>query len=319
MNIKKWLKSQAAAIIMASSNVEKNSFTQEKKTIDDDVKHEKKQQSLDLLSSLQNNVVTQEVKDLRWRMYKVLKASEKISVSNITYDKDDNLTGYSTSKIKSGLDKIKLDSFDRYPLEMVYMNDEQTINSVDVLDNKHIGLLDDKIFNEKEESFTIGEIHGENLAHTRPERQLTIERKYYPKFFIENYTKKLNVRFIDNQTRLLEFYISKYPDEMNPATGMLVKQLVKIINGTLPIDKSDFIQIDNVEFVSNKTIGTSDYLQYRYNDITFDKLIEFDGNYIIKYIANVEINGADILAEYIQEELDMKYENKEIKKRNIAL
>ena len=44
--------------------------------------------------------------------------------------------------------------------------------------------------------------------------------------------------------------------------------------------------------------------------MSFDKIIEYNGNYVIKFKATPIINGEDILTKYKQDELELKYQNK---------
>jgi hypothetical protein len=322
-NLKKWLRNQATAIAISVSNIEKNSLTQEKKSVSDDIKRENKKTSYDLLNALKNNVVTQEVKDLRWRTYKVFQASKNLKVTNVNItDDDEGIHGlkaeYDLIKIdlSKPLKKIKIDTFDSYPLEMVVNNDEQTISSD--LDTSLIKILDEPIVNKKDESTTIGEVKVDDLVNSlRPERQININRQYYPKIFIENFTKRVNIRIIDNDKRMIEFYISKYLDDNNPTSGILINQLKKIIQGNLTADKSNFINFDELEFITSNTIGAEDFLYYCYNNIVFDKIVEFDGNYVVKYIADIKTSGENLLEKYVEDALEEKYENKVSKKVTI--
>ena len=77
--------------------------------------------------------------------------------------------------------------------------------------------------------------------------------------------------------------------------------------------QANMLDIKNVSFVTYKTIGASDYLEYEYKITSFDKIIEFNGNYVIKFIADITIDGKDILEEHRVESLDKKYANKEKK------
>ena len=68
--------------------------------------------------------------------------------------------------------------------------------------------------------------------------------------------------------------------------------------------------LKGVEFITYNTLGVSDFLEYQYEIESFDKIIEFKGCYVIKFIANVKINGRDIMDEHRVDELDKKYEQK---------
>ena len=55
-------------------------------------------------------------------------------------------------------------------------------------------------------------------------------------------------------------------------------------------------------------------MEYHYKVNGFDKLVEFDGNYIIKFKSEVILNGEYLLEKYRMKDLDAKYKNKERKK-----
>ena len=69
------------------------------------------------------------------------------------------------------------------------------------------------------------------------------------------------------------------------------------------------LEINLVNFITNKTIGVPDNLEYSYQISEFDKIIEFNGNYVIKFKANVVVNGENILLKYKQDVLEHKYKN----------
>ena len=70
------------------------------------------------------------------------------------------------------------------------------------------------------------------------------------------------------------------------------------------------LNIKGVEFVTYKSLGVSDFLEFKYEIESFDKIIEFNGFYVIKFIANVVIDGEDITEIHRVEELDKKYNEK---------
>jgi hypothetical protein len=78
---------------------------------------------------------------------------------------------------------------------------------------------------------------------------------------------------------------------------------------------SNFLEIDKLSFITNKTIGSDNNLLYEYKDIKFDKIITFNGFYVVKYIGEISTDGFNILDKFKEEELDKKYENKERRKQ----
>jgi hypothetical protein len=128
------------------------------------------------------------------------------------------------------------------------------------------------------------------------------------RFYLESFTKKLNVRNISETEKLLEFYVSIYPDVDNRTSRLFLSELKKIIENKNR--KSDIIDVKEVGFITYKCIGVNDFLEYKYEVTSFDKIIEYNGSYVIKFIAKPIINGEDILTKYKQSELELKYNNK---------
>ena len=219
---------------------------------------------------------------------------------------------------KKGLNKIKLDPYDVYPLEMVVDNTPVASSGNEAMDNSFISVYDDvqKNFNEDGEliSATHGVIKGDDYyATNKADLPIKIGRMFIPKFEIENFTKKLNVRKVNDEgIRLLEFYISMYPDVEDRKTRLLISDIKKAINNPVSVT---FLEIKEVGFITYKTLGVEDFYEYQYDIIELDKIIEFNGHYVIKYLAKVSVDAKDILDEHRVTELDEKYDKKE--KKNV--
>ena len=301
MSIKKWFKNQIAAISIAFSNVEKSVLNQDGKTIVDNSAQEKNVNQGTLAEALKRGEVTKEVRDLRWRTYKVIREAAKVSLTPSHVDEHGNQF-YSVKKNDTtftSFRNIKVDSVDTYDLEMIFYNPESTLGMVDRLE---IMGDEDTISADKYSTTNKGEM------------PLFIGREYLQRFDIERYTKKLVIRKIDEETKLLEFYVSKYGYEGNPTSMQFVKELRKLMDGTLT--KKDFLDIKEVGFVTNNTLGSIDLLLYQYEVTKFDKIIEYDGNYVLKFVATVLINGEDTLKDFVEKDLDEKYDTKAFKNNN---
>jgi hypothetical protein len=297
MSIQKWFKNKITALSIAFSNVEKNLLNQDGKNLGEDIKQTRRHLQGTLVDSLLHGEVTQEVKNLRWRTYKILKETQSADIIFNGVD-ENGLPIYTIVKknAKKGLAKIKIDSFDDYKLELVVDNSEISNSVTEAIND----LLKDGI---------IGGV--EYFATNKGDNPIKIKRIAMPRFCIERYTKKLNVRKINKKKKLLEFYISKYTNEYNVNANLFLKEINKVIkNGSHGIS---FLELDEVSFISNNTAGTNDFLYYSYGNLSFDKIIEFNGHYVIKFFADVNNDGDDILLEYIEPELDKKYKNKESK------
>jgi hypothetical protein len=322
--VKNWVKKKAAIVSLALANVEKNAFSQTGESLSSDVNQERRHTQGQLADSLVHGEVTQEVIDLRWRTYKVLKETEGV-VAEITGYDDDGMPIVKTRKKdkKVGLDKIKIDPTDPYPLEIVVDNTEITLSISESINNVFINtnempkiesetFIDEKLSTKKEEIALHGGIaSNEFFASHKTDKPITINRLFFPKFYIENFTKKLNVRTIDDKNKMLEFYVSIYPDEYNKNSNLFLKEIKKAIENPIT---SNMLEIKDVGFISYKTIGVDDFLEYKYEINSFDKIVEFNGYYVIKFLASVVIDGDDVLEKHRVAELDKKYENKERKK-----
>jgi hypothetical protein len=310
--IKNWFTKQIARLMISTANVEKNAFGQSGETLESDTaKYQRHTQGM-LADSLVNGEITQEVLNLKWRTYKILKATNGVKSTIIGYDEDGMPIVKTTKKNnKLGLKKIKVDNYDDYKLEMVLDNTEIALSTSDSMGNENLSILDSVLENYDDDGNLVSVSHAtinanELMATEKGERPIKITRQNPPNFFIENLTKKMNVRKINRKERLLEFYVSKYPDEYNRTSRLFLSSIKKVVDGNY----QTFLELDEIEFITYKTIGVEDFLLFKYNNITFDKIVEFNGFHVIKFKCDVVINGQDILEEHKVEELDNKYKQK---------
>ena len=325
--MKDWASRKMAMISLAMANVEKNSLGQSAEPLSTDTAKFQRHTQGQLADSLINGVVTQEVMDLRWRTYKIMRETEGVTAEITGYD-DDGMPIVKVSKRnkKAGLKKIKMDEFDNYPLEMVIDNSELVLGGNQAMDNDNISILDEVIINETigpkddegepgkiEWSATHGTITGvDYYATNKAERPIVIIREELPQFMIENFTKKLNVRTINEEQKLLEFYVSKYPDEYNRTSRLFISEIKKLMETPR---NTTTLEIKGVNFITYKSMGVDDFLEFEFEITSFDKIIEYNGFYVIKFIAKVKVDGEDMLEKHRRTDLDKKYENKE-KKNN---
>jgi len=310
-----WLSRQIGSLMLATAKVEQNALSQEGQSLGTEASKFQRHSQGTLADDLVNGVITQEVKDLRWRMYKVLEASAKVS-AKVVGDLDSGeyeIETYISEGTDVILSKVKLDSTDDYKLEMVVDGEairkgrEEALNT-DVVDT---GLAEEEFIDEDGNTRkTLGVISNEHNEYHDIEYPIKVDREDTPKFYIEKYTKKLNVRVIDETHRLVEFYISKYPSEYNRNTYLLVSELKRAMVNPR---STNILYIDNIGFVSYKTIGVNDFRVFEYKVIEFDKVVEFDGYFVIKFKCEVTTNGEYLLEKYRELDLDNKYEKKERK------
>ena len=311
--IKRWFANKMATLSLAMANVEKNALGQMGESLSTDISKFQRHTQGQLADSLINGEITQEVMDLRWRTYKIIRETEGVTAEIVGYD-ENGMPIVKTKKrnIKAGLKKVKLDTFDDYPLEMVIDNSEIVLGGNEAMDNDNISILDEVMLNYDDNGNVVSGSHGnigsvEYFASNKAEKPIMIIRNQIPKFRIETYTKKLNVRKINETERLLEFYVSKYPDEYNRTSRLFLSDLKKAM---VEPEKSTIIEFTGVNFITYKSMGANDFLEFEYEIISYDKIIEYNGYYVIKFIAKVKTDGRDILDEHRMIELDKKYETK---------
>lgn len=314
MGLGKWLKKQIAMMSLAMVNVEKNAFGQGGEQLGQSVNQVQRLKQGMLSDALTRGEITQEVKELRWRMYKVVKATAGVTAVITGYDED----GYPIVEVKGKskkryLKNVIVDGEDDYKTIMVVDNSEVMLGTSDGSDVEALEGVDGTTEEDKDgdKTRTIGEISFDDyMSNIKSERPINIIRDIRPKFDIETYTKKLIVREISKTERLLEFYVSMYPDEYNRKSRFFLSELKKAKNNPRA---SDSLDIKGVNYITVNTMGTSDYELYEYEITSFDKMIEFDGHYVIKFKANVTINGDNIIDKFREIDLDERYKNKERK------
>lgn len=326
MDIKDYLKRKMAILSLAMARVEKASLNQTSDALGTEDALTQTMNHGSMVDALLKGEMTTEVKDLRWRMYKVLKASSKLKSEIVGYDEDGLPITKTSAHEKQILSNIKVDPYDDYEIELVLENEEIAKSTHEEFSNEKLKVLKenevsdyekindkfDLVGSEQHSGTTLGEISFDDMvSKMKGERKIQIHRELRPKFEIEQHTKKLVVRNIDDETKLLEFYISKYPDLYDKKTKFMVSEIKRAMSNPR---RSDMLDIKTVGFITNKAIGCDDGMEYIYEIVNFDKIVEFNGHYVLKFVAKPVINGKFIFEKYKQEDLELRYKNKEAKK-----
>lgn len=283
----KWLKKQMLALSLAMSNVEKNAITQTADSLADGVQSIMDVNEGRLSNDMMKGKITKQVHQMRWRMYKVLFHSQMKRIEDITDG------------------KVKMSNVDL----------SKALRGLDLPDN-----LGDvrMVINNREESLSMSDMVGVKDKLTKPEmdammkvkRRISITRELLPKFELENYTERLIVTKIDEKKCHLDFYINKYSDIYDKRTPFLIKEVEKAMKNPR---LTDMLNIDNLGFITNKDVGVEDFLEFLYKVDGFKEIINFKGYYIIRFTAESVIDGNNILEDFVDHELDIKYERKEKK------
>ena len=320
--IKKKIRHFISTLMVALYNTEQTTLSNKGGYIGEDVKHSKTMEEQDMLQDLIQGRITLEVKNLRWRMYKVLEASANALATRTVNEKGEEDFKVTYIDRSQELRKVKTDD-DTYPLVMVVDNslkskgihqtlDTDAIKSTDKTDNNMV----EDFTRPEEKSSVLGEISAEEyFSHIKGDCKVKIGRDFSPKFEIEKYAKKINIKRVDDVEMLLEFYISKYPNEYDRKSNVLIKQIQKIDQNPRA---STLIDFDTVSFVTYNDLGVDNNLHYEFIDLQYVEMTEFDGNFVLKFSAEVSIDGVSQVEEFRMVELDEKYENKEVREESCA-
>jgi hypothetical protein len=287
-----WVRNKMINLMLALHKTEANLKTGDDDIIPNDGKFQSHKQGM-LSHSLINGELTQEVMDLRWRTYKVLDNSENL-VSTITgYEEDGTPIVKTVAKIANSLDKFKGDTSDGLDVMLV-------------MNNKVLGkgVNDANLTSDDNVKF------DEYLTNTSSNKSIFVNREGLQQFEIEKYTKKLVVKAKEEDKVLLEFYVSKYPDPDDRRSRLFLSELDKVIKGKRT---SSITDITEVYFISEKTLGANDNLEFEFKIDHYDSTTEYDGHYLIKFVASKVTYGDSITEKYKMEDLEKRYENKEKK------
>lgn len=134
---------------------------------------------------------------------------------------------------------------------------------------------------------------------------------FLTRYRIEEYTTKVVVRRLKEENcAIVDFYVSKYPDDTDFKSKGFVREIEHIKNDGL---RSDIIDISGISFITSHAYQVPDMLLYEFSIINFINVEEYDGHYILRYKTNIITDGKDLTDKYYCESMAKKYENKEQK------
>ena len=220
--------------------------------------------------------ITQEVEELRYRTYKVDKESKTYEYYAPTLamkrDKQDNKF-------------LKYDDRDGLELITVQPNDflVETVGE------------------------TLEQVGGRGK---RTEYRIKIKRNFIPRYKIEEYITRLDVKKLDETHVILDMYVSKYPNDKDFKSKGFVREVEKIRDEKI---KSDILDYEEISFISSHAYKIDDMIKFVFKNIWFKEVVEFDGHYIVRFKASLQQDTIDLTKIYYSKTMDEKYKNKEKK------
>lgn len=253
--------------------------TKEGKIADGNIEQQVSQDSV--YADMLKGEVTQEVKELRDSSYRGYKAS-----FDYKYIGNGNVIK-KTSMINDDIDAFNPENMSIY---LVQDNKLITRSVKDALDGANS--------------------EGDEVKNENADYSITIERDNFPRFLIEKYVKRVVVRRNETETKI-DLYCSTYPRQYMPTDSVFIVEIRNILEGK--IKPNDTVEIDSIEFITDGCYGAKDIMFFKFSNLEYESINVYDGNFVITYSAFPLCDGVDLTEQYRTEEMDKKYENKEMR------
>lgn len=301
--IKKWATQLIIGLVAGMRKTESDMLTSA--GISTEVGSEINQQVRDnrISKKLLRGEITQEVKELVWRTYKVDRESREYEYYSPTLAK---------KKGKKVMDEkaVQYENSENMKLITIQGNHKigETLNISAYASYDEKGNQEDKETYKKEDSVNVGEV--EYTVH--------ITRQYTARYRIEEFIRRIVVkqeRNTDetNKNVRLDIYVSKYPNSSAYKSKGFVREVEYIMRSGKP---SDVYEFETLSFVTNKAAKFYDGVKFVFGGFKYVCTVEYDGCYIIKFDAQI-LTEEDLIEKYRCEELDEKYANKTPKETTI--
>lgn len=140
----------------------------------------------------------------------------------------------------------------------------------------------------------------------RTEYRIKIERNFTPRYRIEEYITRLDVKKLDDTHVILDMLVSKYPNSLDFKSKGFVREIEKIRDEKI---KSDVLDYEKISFVTHHARNLDDNIRFVFRNVWFKGVIEFDGHYIVRFKASFEQTDFDLTKEYFCKTMEDKYQN----------
>ena len=220
--------------------------------------------------------VTQEVEELRYRTYKVDKESKTFEYFSPTL-----------AIKKDGQDTKFLKYYEDDGLELITSQPNDCLIE------------------------TVGELFEQVGGRgKRNDYRIKIKRNFVPRYKIEQYITRLDVKKLDDNHVILDMYVSKYPNDKDFKSKGFVREIEKIRDEKI---KSDILDFEEITFTTKHAYRIDDNVKFLFRNIWFREVVEFDGHYILKFKASIKQDIIDFTKIYYSKTMDEKYKNNEKK------
>lgn len=227
--------------------------------------------------SLLKGEVTQQVEELRYRTYKVDKESKgyRYYAPTLALKKDGQDNKF-----------MKYDDSDGLELITIQPNDPLVETIEDGLE----------------------QVGGRGK---RTQYRIKIDRgTFIPRYKVEEFMTRLDVKKLDDTHVILDMYFSKYPNVSDFKSKGFIREIEKIRDEKI---KSDILDYEEISFITNHAYKLDDMIKFVFRNVWFKEVVEFDGHYILRFKASIHYDDLDLTKKYFSKTMDEKYKNKEKK------
>ena len=127
---------------------------------------------------------------------------------------------------------------------------------------------------------------------------------FTPRFRLENFLKKLVLRETKAGKVKADLYLPLEAGQFTKTDAILIAELHRIQDEKLK--KTDFLDIQSVEFVTDRAYGAENLIRYKLYKLTFKKISQFDGSFVLTFTVD-NVNTYDIVEAHKTKTLDQKY------------
>ena len=134
---------------------------------------------------------------------------------------------------------------------------------------------------------------------------------FTPRYFIESYIKRVVVFNNDEKRATIDFYLPAEQRGYNKLDAVIIADLHRYAKK----GRGDAFDVKTFGFISDHAWNSLDLCLYKYNNLVFDHMEEYDGNLIFTFKADIVCDGEDVTEKYKVASVDEKYA-KEAPKEN---
>lgn len=254
---------------------------------------EQQQEVNNVYKDLLKGEVTEAVRELRHEMYYAERKSKKYLYN-----------GGGRAKVNSTFGQFKGNVENEDNLDILIVQNNSVIPSS--LQDEGVSVYGNK--------FDIDDNISDNLRNkTRIEKEYRIKiiRDFIPRFCLESFVKKVVVKSLNNNKVMLDLYVSKYVNKFETTSKLFHNEMEKIYQGFT----SDIIKFNMLCFVAKDAYGADDLTFHSFKDIEYDNIVEYDGNYVLKFIATMN-ETEDLIQEFYHDKTAKKCENHELRENS---